>query len=411
MSAGALLGLAALGLLLGALLAASEAALAQLGRRRLLQLGGSAAALRRLLERPHELERSLFLGGAIAKGVSVAAATVFAERAGVAIGVPAGLPALLEVAVMAALVLVVAEFLPRLWVAAAPEGWGRAAIPVLWASHALLGPVARLGAGAAPRAAVEAVAEGPAADEPATLVAAPGIEPRERAMLQGAFRLRTAPVRELMTPLARLVMAEADTPVAELIALVRANWHARVPVHEGPRESVRGMLYAKDLLPFTLGGDAELPARALMREASFVPPTKTAEELLRDFQREHVHVAVVVDEYGKALGLLTLQDVIKQIVGEVKDEFDIEEPAVRRLEDGSLLARGEAPMADVQQLLGVELGGEAGDSVESFLLRLRPQGLAPGEEVLVEGRARFRIERTAGHRIWMVRAAREERLP
>jgi CBS domain containing-hemolysin-like protein len=132
---------------------------------------------------------------------------------------------------------------------------------------------------------------------------------------------------------------------------------------------------------------------------------------MRDFQREHLHIAIVVNEYGDALGVVTLEDVVEEIIGEVRDEFDVDEPPVRRLEDGSLLVRGEVLLREVERELGLALHADGADTIEAYLLRLRPTGLAKGEEVEVAGRARFRVERGAGRRIWMVRAARVEGSP
>ncbi len=393
-------------LVLSALLAAASTLLG-LGRHRLRALAARHAVLRAALERPRIITRGLHLGSALALVATASLAAAFAERLRGRVDAPPWLSSGMELAAVAALVLVVGELVPRTWAASHPERLLPWVSPVLGLVRLTLGPFATLLSGSSTRSGGSATVleDLPLLAEPTDGESA--LRARERAMFQGALRLRAIAVRELMTPLGQLVMAEGQTRVHELIRLVRENWHSRIPVYEGRREGVRGVLYAKDLLPFTLGGDDKIPARALMREAYFVPTGKRADELLADFQREHLHAAVVVDEYGRAQGLVTLEDVLEEIVGEVRDEFDVEEPALMRLEDGAVLARGGASLGEVQRVLGVHLPGEAAETLEGYLLRLRPGGLARGEEVHIAGQARFRVECTVGDRIWTVRAERE----
>jgi magnesium and cobalt transporter len=146
------------------------------------------------------------------------------------------------------------------------------------------------------------------------------IEPESRAMLEGVIRMADMTAGDVMVAAPRMDMADIEAPYDELLALVIDTGHSRFPVYEGKRENIIGILMAKDLLK--LQRAPELSLRTLLRPAVFVPESKRLNELLRDFRSNRNHLAIVIDEFGNTAGLITIEDVLEEIVGEIEDEFD-----------------------------------------------------------------------------------------
>jgi magnesium and cobalt transporter len=189
------------------------------------------------------------------------------------------------------------------------------------------------------------------------------IEPESRAMLEGVLRMADMTAGDVMVAAPRMDLLAIDAPYDELLAAVIGTGHSRFPVYEGQRENIIGTLMAKDLLK--LQRAPELNLRTLLRPPVFVPESKNLNELLREFRSNRNHLAIVIDEFGNTAGLITIEDVLEEIVGEIEDEFDDAdaESGVYALADGSMRVAGNASIAEVNNAFGVTLPEDAFDTI------------------------------------------------
>jgi len=228
------------------------------------------------------------------------------------------------------------------------------------------------------------------------------IETSERAFIHSIIDFGDAVVREVMVPRPDMVSLEAGIGVSEALEEALEAGRSRLPVYEENVDDVVGIAYAKDLMRAEHEGHGGDPVRAHMRAAHFVPETKHLTGLLREMQEHQFHLSIVVDEYGGTAGLVTLEDLIEELVGEIVDEYDVEEPAVKRFPDGSVLVTGRMGIDDADDLLGTRLPQGAWDTVGGLVLDLVGHVPDEGETVEADG---FRLvaERVQGRRIGQVR--------
>ncbi len=187
-------------------------------------------------------------------------------------------------------------------------------------------------------------------------------------MLEGVLAVADMQVRDIMVPRSQMVFVERDEPPDKLVELVVESGHSRFPVIGEDRDQIVGILLAKDLLRLQTAGDEPFEIREYMRPVVFVPESKRLNVLLKEFRLSHNHIAMVVDEYGGVCGLVTIEDVIEQIVGEIDDEHDSDEPpAIVRQADNSFIADARARLDDVRSVIGEDfVTGEAGEEVETL---------------------------------------------
>jgi CBS domain containing-hemolysin-like protein len=221
----------------------------------------------------------------------------------------------------------------------------------------------------------------------------------EAGLLKGVFALGDTEVRGIMVPRVDIIGVEQDTSWAEVVRRVRSAQHARLLVYDGTLDEVVGILYAKDLLPPLIAG-AEPPAgwRSLVRPANFIPGTKSVDAQLRDFKATHRHIAVVVDEYGGTAGLVTLEDVLELIVGEIRDEYDVEEPDVVRAPDGSFALSARVTLGELTGLTGQDFTREDVQTVGGLVYELVGRVPRNGESLVV-GNYRLVVERVVRRRL------------
>src|SRR5215475_7920601 len=180
-------------------------------------------------------------------------------------------------------------------------------------------------------------------------------------MLEGVLAVGDLKVRDIMVPRAQMVFVRRSDPVARILPVVVESGHSRVPVMDEDRDDIVGILLAKDLLRLTTGNSHErFDIREYMRPAVFVPESKRLNVLLKEFRRNRNHMAIVVDEYGGVAGLVTIEDVIEQIVGEIDDEFDVEDEHIRRDAPAQFTVRGVTRIADFNEYFGAHLSEEEG---------------------------------------------------
>ncbi len=205
-------------------------------------------------------------------------------------------------------------------------------------------------------------------------------------------------VRDVMVPRIDVFALDIHAPVEDIVERVAAAGHSRVPLYDGSIDRIVGVLYVKDLLKVPRGAEPRLDRGSLVRQAYFVPEGKKLDDLLGEFQRERRHLAVVVDEYGGTAGIVTLEDILEEIVGEIRDEYDFEAPLVRRLSKNQYAVAGRTPIDELNAALGLSLPSDEVDTLGGFLYNLVGRVPVEGEEIEYGG-VRFTIARLEGRRI------------
>ncbi|HVW35109.1 MAG TPA: hemolysin family protein [Acidimicrobiia bacterium] len=237
------------------------------------------------------------------------------------------------------------------------------------------------------------------------------IEREERRLIHSIFEFGDTVVREVMVPRPDMIGVEADGTVDEALEKAIGAGYSRLPAFGDGPDDILGLVYLKDIIRRTREDDgAGATLRELVRPAVFVPEQKKVAELLREMQKDKFHMAIVIDEYGGTAGLVTLEDLLEEIVGEIVDEYDVEEPRVERLPDGGLLVAGGTPIDEVNELLDLELPDTDWDTVGGLMFNLL--GHVPVEKEAVDFQGlEFRAERIQGRRIVMVRITPRESEP
>jgi magnesium and cobalt transporter len=231
------------------------------------------------------------------------------------------------------------------------------------------------------------------------------IEPESRAMLEGVIRMADMTAGDVMVAAPRMDLLDIAAPYDDLLALVIDTAHSRFPVYEDKRDNIIGILMAKDLLK--LQRAPELNLRTLLRPAVFVPESKRLNELLRDFRSNRNHLAIVIDEFGSTAGLITIEDVLEEIVGEIEDEFDEKdaESAVYTLADGTHRVAGDAAIASVNEAFGTDFSEAEFDTIGGLVAHELGRVPRRGESVDVGG-LRFAVMLTRGGAVRWFRVSR-----
>ncbi len=228
------------------------------------------------------------------------------------------------------------------------------------------------------------------------------IEHNERTFIHSIIDFGDTVAREVMVPRPDMVTVEADISVTAALEAALAVGYSRIPVHQQQIDDVVGIAYTKDLVRAERVGNGELPVSSSARTAVFVPESQRVSALLRQMQEEKFHMAIVVDEYGGTAGLVTLEDLLEELVGDIVDEFDVEEPSVERHPDGSLVVSARYTVDDADDLLGAELPQGAWDTVGGLMLDLVGRVPDEGDSVEVDGFRLTALE-VRGRRIGRVR--------
>jgi putative hemolysin len=229
------------------------------------------------------------------------------------------------------------------------------------------------------------------------------LDKTEREMIHSIFEFRETMVKEVMVPRIDMICIEKDFPIHDVLTLVREKGHSRIPVYHENVDDIIGILFVKDLLPF-LSGKKPVPSlETLVRKPYFVPESKLIDELLKEFQKERIHMAIVVDEYGGTSGLVTLEDVIEEIVGEIRDEYDREKPLIQKVDAHSWIIDAKINIEELNARLGFDIPAEEDyESLGGFIFSL--MGSIPTEKESVDyANLRILIEKVQGRRIKSVR--------
>lgn len=401
-------------LLLGLIfLAMAETGLTRMTRARATALRDEgrkgARALLKLVAHPEEFINPLLLVVLVLQAAQTALTTLLASElfggAGVAVGV------FINVVV----VFVLAEAAPKTWAVQHPERAGLlAARPVraltrFWPlrviSRGLIGLTNVLLPG-------KGLRKGPWVSEDELLAfaaeaaEAEAIEHEERHLIRRILEFGDTIVRTVMVPRTDMIGVPADFRAVDTMEVVLLNGYSRIPVYDVERgvDEVVGVVFARDLMRVERDGKEQEPVTAVMRPARFVPETKRVAELLKEMQAEQFHMAIAVDEYGGTAGLVTLEDLIEELVGEIVDEFDVEDTRVEPMADGTYRVNARLGIDDARDLLDVRFPADPDvDTVGGALFKALGHVPVEGEEAVLDGGVVLRAERVQGRRILRVR--------
>jgi putative hemolysin len=293
----------------------------------------------------------------------------------------------------AAFLVFCVHVVPYLIVRRDPEQVLEALLPSFDLAARLLSPLTLAVAGLiAPRRdrQVASVGDGDAAEERATPAeqaeeAAGLIEGDQRRLLQSIVEFGDTLVREVMTPRPDIVAIAAGATLDELRQLLREQGYSRVPVFKENLDNILGFVFVKDLIQVIGDAAGSSPISAFMRPAHFVPETKRVSDLLKEFQQQQVQIAIVVDEYGGTAGLVTIEDLLEELVGEIRDEYDKETEPVTDEGDGTFVFTGKADIDHITEQLGLTIEREGFDTVGGYLLSRLGRVPAVGETLEVDG--------------------------
>ncbi|MDQ1404266.1 MAG: magnesium and cobalt exporter, family [Actinomycetota bacterium] len=393
-------------------LAAAETSLTRMNRIKAITLDEEgrkgATKLVHLVERPERFLNPVLFLLLVCHLVAATLVGVVAEHVFGPLGVAAATA--FEVIV----IFVVAEAVPKTYAVQHPE---RAALfsarlvapiaafpPVRFLARALIGLANVIIPG-------KGLKEGPYVSEQEILAMADVaveeevLEREERALIHSIIEFGDTVVREVMIPRTDMVAVEGKDRVADVIEVAMAAGYSRIPVYDQGIDDVVGLIYTKDLLRAEREGRADVEVRTLVREARFVPETKRVSELMREMQKDKFHMAMVVDEYGGTAGLVTLEDLIEELVGEIVDEYDVEEANIEPLPNGDVRVNARMPIDEVNDLLHANLPTGDWDSLGGLVFNLLGHVPTEGETVDFNGH-RLRAEKVQGRRIGRVRISK-----
>jgi putative hemolysin len=234
------------------------------------------------------------------------------------------------------------------------------------------------------------------------------IEPHERELIHSIFTFGETVVREVMVPRPDISAVEISSPLRAVEDLMLERGRSRIPVYREDLDHCEGFVYAKDILRALHQGQPDLPLAKVMRPAHFVPDSKKVAELLREMQRQKFHAALVTDEYGSVVGLVTLEDVLEELVGEIEDEYDPDEPELVPVSEGVYRVAGTLTVHDLGEQLRVELPSAEWDTVGGLMIGLLGRTPKEGDEVRYQDLV-FRAEKVQRRRVVSVLATLTKR--
>ncbi|MCH8199969.1 MAG: HlyC/CorC family transporter [Chloroflexi bacterium] len=397
-----------------ALLSSAETAITAIsrGRMRSAEPNGAEGPLSWHLRRRHQLLRMLSMATTVTIVAGVATTMLLVLRGGTV-----SVLAITAVAIAAALVAMLLRQSARTLTLTNPERAGLRLARPIRVLQLLFAPLGWLAA--APIVALlrafgrrtSPADEHPADELMAMLEATANADAEhvlveERRMMRGIMAMSSKTVREIMSPRMDLVSASTDASIGDLMRLVIDSGFTRIPLYEESIDHVIGVIYAKDLLAYLQSGE-QTDLREIARPPYFVPEAKRANELLAELRRDQVHMAIAVDEYGGTAGVITVEDLLEEIVGEIADEYDTDEVEVQQLSDDAAIVDARLPLGDLNELFGTDVDSEDFDTVGGLVVSLLGRLASPGDEVTSEQHGlELRVLSVFGRRIKLVHIER-----
>jgi putative hemolysin len=396
---------------LSAFFSSSETALMSMDRMRIKYLSDKnypgARKLEALIDDPEGLLSTILVGNNLVNiAVSVFATTLLIDLFG-------SRGEYLTILILTPLLLIFAEVCPKTYAARYPEKLSFRILypirvvmwlltPVNWVITRISGLLTSLFKGEDARPLISE-------DEILTMIkfgeTAGVVAKDKRRMLHGVFELSEIRVRDVMVPRTEVVGIEVDTPFSELIGIAARAHHSRFPVYSGDLDHIVGIIHIKEILSFVEQPD-NFSMREVARAPYFVPEAKPVETLMQAFRRKQIHLAVVVDEHGGVEGIVTLEDIVEEIVGEIQDEYDDEDILIRPLDTGRYMVDGSTPLRDINRRFGLNLSEEHVNTLAGFLLHVLGQIPKEGDRCEADG-VIFTVRRMEDRRVEEI----EMRLP
>jgi putative hemolysin len=400
-------------LILSACSSAAETALTSVSRIKIknqVEDGDKTAQeIERLLAEPNKFLTTILVVNNVAVIVASTLATLLAIKLTQSWG------ELISTLLMALVVLVFCEITPKTAVIQNPERWARVLVhPVRGAAWVLTPVIGFLGFITASLVRLlggRVRRRGPfVTEEELRMLVAVGeeegvIEEEEREMIHSIFELGDRPVREVMVPRIDMVTLESDDTLDDATTLIMQGGQSRIPVYEDTIDNIIGVLYAKDLLRHLRQGSTQARVRDFVRPAYFVPESKKLDDLLHELQHQRVHMAIVVDEYGSVAGLVTIEDLVEEIIGDIQDEYDKEEVLYERISDDEYVMDAKIGIDDFNELLDTRLVGEDYDTLGGFVYTQLDKVPSVGDEVKYRNLT-LTVLSTKGRRITKVKVIR-----
>lgn len=397
-------------LLFSAFFSSSETAITSIGRGKLLAIQEKNPQRRKGIDwLISDMQRALtviLIGNNL---VNIAASAVATQ---VAISLIGAKGLLLAVAFMTVVVVIFGEILPKSIAILKPDGIVSTTLPLLRLINVIFSPLIWITVGIVKffgsLMKVDLSSQHPFVtreeiEQMVNIGEASGVfEEEERRMIHGVITFEETRVYEIMIPRTDMVAVPGDISISDSIPVFRECGHSRLPVYEKSPDHIVGILYVKDLIGAFMSDETSIQVSSLAREALFVPETMRIADLFDVMRGKRVHMAIVIDEYGGTAGLVTLEDLIEEIVGEIQDEYDDESALIQKEPDGSYLVRGQMGLEDLSEILGYPFESSDMDSVGGLVLSLAGRFPDKGQR-LPYGHWEFQVLEVEDHRIKMVR--------
>lgn len=366
------------------------------------------AQIRRLVERPERLLATILISNNLVNVTIVvlcnfALGPVFSNMHPV-------LSFILQTVILTFLILLFGEILPKLYANNYPVGWARFACPGLSFLTGLLSPMSRLlvSSTSIVNRVVTKQSQNITPEELSQALEVTDVAPGDdKDMLEGILKFGDTTASEVMTPRIDVTDIDISDDFDEVMKIVVDSGFSRLPVYEGSLDNIRGILYARDLLPYIGSRPIDFEWQKLLREPYYVPESRMIDDLLEDFRQRKIHMAIVVDEYGGTQGIVTLEDVLEEIVGDIVDEYDEDEQTYKRLPDDTYIFEGRTLLTDFFRITGLNEDDykdvtEDAETLAGMLLAIKGD-FPKDKEPLVYGRCRFLVLDVSEHRITEVR--------
>jgi len=362
-------------LIFSAFFSGSEVALFSFDKKRLREfkkenriIGGY---IQLLLDNPKRLLVTVLLGNTVVNVAASIISVMIALQIAQAYSISEELAIGVQIALLTIIILFFGETTPKLWAQKYPDQFARLiALPLYWISI-LLYPIAKILTDILKALTSrirfdksKSVLHGAEITDLADLSIEKGtIEEGEHELIHGIVSFRTVTAREIMTPRVDITSVSVEENFDDLMNVINESGHSRIPLYENSLDKIIGIIYAKDLLPFLKEQEKRktLTLRSIAREPLFVPETKLINVLLHEFQDKNMHIGIVVDEYGGTAGLISLEDILEEIVGEIRDEYDKEENEITKISDKSYLILGKVSIDELNELLNYDFSSENDD--------------------------------------------------
>lgn len=393
-------------LIISAFSSSSETAITSVNRIKVKSLAEkgskSAVILDNLLKHPGRFLATILLMNSIANIAAGSITTVIAQD----IGVP--YPAALATGVATFLILVFAEIFPKTFAVQNADKMAFVVAPIIRVIELIFLPIIRtlifISNILLKIVGTRPMKEGPfvTEEEIRTLVSVGQeegvIEEQEKEMINSIFEFGETIAKEVMIPRMDMLAVEKTTPVEQVLDVILSEGYSRIPVYDKTIDNVVGLVYARDLLVHYSKGLSNLKLEKIIRPPYFVPESKKVLELLKELQKRKTHMAIVVDEYGGTAGIITIEDLLEEIVGEIFDEYDLEEVLVEYIDENNIRVDGKVDLDEINEVLGIDLPEAEYESIGGFVFNLFGK-IPKAGEIIDHDSLTFKVESVEGQRI------------